>query len=273
MTGCMNKQYGVLVPRQLKLNYLSIVYVVGVLVVALVAWHLLSGNDAEPASKIQSNDAEQSANFSDSTESAALAAPMSGSERIEQTQLLTAGTVRSTPAKTDLTDAPTGVTIDSLISPNSKLYKSLLEEYKKTNFFTKALNDNEFVIARVHPKGDIIFTLYNHEMTAFARANPEAYFQKVQQHISALEDDESPGADASYDFLYALYQESKALRIDVVSSNCNGSKCYFEALIRSAAEADTLFERLESSSQFQVVITAVFSISQDSFVVVAYLNQ
>ena len=166
-----------------------------------------------------------------------------------------------------------GEMIDAkILGVNSDLYKKLLDDYKKKSFLAKEVSDTEFVIARIHPKGDVIFTLYNSNMVKFARENPEGYFQIAQQNFSELNDKGGAASENGYAFLDALYKVSRSLNIDIVSTYCNDSKCYFEAIFTSSIDADNLLAQLEKNSKFHAVIMAVFSIRENSFVATAYLN-
>ncbi|WP_296294602.1 hypothetical protein [Rheinheimera sp.] len=160
---------------------------------------------------------------------------------------------------------------EKIVSSNSELYKKLLDDYKKEKFLAKEVSSSEFVIARIHAKGDIIFTLYNNKMVKYARENPEAYFQKAQQNIGNLYDKGEHASGDGSEFVDTLYQMSKPLNIDIISTYCNGSSCYFEAIFKSTADVDRLFAQLEGSSKVNVVLTAVFSISSKSFVATAFL--
>lgn len=159
-----------------------------------------------------------------------------------------------------------------ILDENSGLYKKLLDDYKNDSFLAKEVSDTEFVIARIHPKGDIIFTQYNSNMVRFARENPEEYFQFVRQNFSELNDGGSSANNNGYQFLDVLNKASSYLNIDIISTYCNENKCYFEAIFSSSDDAHSLFSQLEKNSNFNAVITAVFSIRENSFVATAYLN-
>ncbi len=159
-----------------------------------------------------------------------------------------------------------------ILDEDSALYKKLLDDYKNNSFLAKEVSETDFVIARTHPKGDIIFTLYNRNMVRFARENPEEYFQFVQRNFGELNDEGSSANNSGYLFLDALNKASRSLNIDVISTHCNKDKCFFEAIFSSADDANSLFSQLEENNNFHAIISAVFSIRENSFVATAYLN-
>jgi hypothetical protein len=174
--------------------------------------------------------------------------------------------------KPDNENVSSQMTDAEVIDISSDLYRELLEDYQIEKFLAKKVGDKEFVIAREHPHGKIVFTKHNEDLAKFASEDPEGYFQFVRQNISELAENEESDPENKYEFLESLYNLSAALNIDIISTYCNESRCYFEALYLSLEEADRLLWKLEEDSNSYIVITAVFSNIDKSFVSTAYFN-